>query len=507
MNALNTGHTVAVIGAGAMGAGIAQVAASAGHPVMIYDKAPGAAQAGIAGIAKGLDRQVERGKLDSTQRNAILARLSPISDLKDLAPAALVIEAIVENLAIKQQVLTQVEAICSTDCILASNTSSISITSIAAGLQRPQNLAGLHFFNPAPVMKLVEVISGLDTDPAITDCLLATAGAWGKQAVQAKSTPGFIVNRLARPFYAEGLRLLDEGAADSATLDALMRDAGGFRMGPFELMDLIGHDVNYAVTRSVFDAYYGDDRFTPSLTQQALVEGGRLGRKSGRGFYDYAADAPRAEPARLSAGTQAVVDSIVVEGSLGPADGLIARLQECGIKVIRRDGPGLIRIADSVLMLSDGRMATERAAIESIHNLVLFDLALDYSRCSRIAISLSDQADSSALAPVVALLSAAGIEVSLLDDAPGLAVLRTVAMLANEACDAVLQGVCSARDADTAMQFGVNYPAGPLAWAEQVGLGYIHRTLTHLQQSYGETRYRPSALLRRKAFSGESIHD
>ena len=507
MHALNTGQPVAVIGAGAMGAGIAQVAASAGHPVMIYDKAPGAAQAGVAGIAKGLDRQVERGKLDSTQRNAIMARLSPVSDLKDLAPAALVIEAIVENLAIKQQVLAQVEAICSTDCILASNTSSISITSIAAGLQRPQNLAGLHFFNPAPVMKLVEVICGLDTDSAIADCLLATAGAWGKKAVHAKSTPGFIVNRLARPFYAEGLRLLDEGAADSATLDALMRDAGGFRMGPFELMDLIGHDVNYAVTRSVFDAYYGDDRFTPSLTQQALVEGGRLGRKSGRGFYDYGPDAPRAEPATLSAGAQPVVDSIVVEGSMGPADGLIARLQECGIHVIRRDGPGLIRIADSVLMLSDGRMATERAAIEGLNKLVLFDLALDYRQCRRLALSLADQADADALAPVVALFAAAGIQVSRLDDTPGLAVLRTVAMLANEACDAVLQGVCSARDADTAMQFGVNYPAGPLAWAEQVGLRYIHRTLTHLQQSYGETRYRPSALLRRKAFSGESIHD
>jgi 3-hydroxybutyryl-CoA dehydrogenase len=506
MHALDTKQSVAVIGAGAMGAGIAQVAASAGHPVMIYDKAAGAAQAGIAGIAKGLERQVTRGKMDSAQRDAILARLSPVSDLQDLTPARLVIEAIVENLAIKQQVLAQVEEICGADCILASNTSSISITSIATGLQRPQNLAGLHFFNPAPVMKLVEVVAGLDTDLVIADCLLATARAWGKKAVLAKSTPGFIVNRLARPFYAEGLRLLDEGAADSATLDALMRDAGGFRMGPFELMDLIGHDVNYAVTRSVFDAYYGDDRFLPSLTQQALVEGGRLGRKSGRGFYDYRDGATPARPQSLAA-TESAPGQVLVEGNLGPAEGLVQRLQDKGIEVVRRDGTGLIRIADSVLMLSDGRMATERAAVEGICNLVLFDLALDYSRCSRLAISLADQTNNSALAPVIALFNAAGIEVSRLDDAPGLAVLRTVAMLANEAADAVLQGVCSASDADTAMQFGVNYPAGPLAWADRVGPDYIHRTLTHLQQSYGETRYRPSVLLRRNALAGVSIHD
>ncbi|ANG62795.1 3-hydroxyacyl-CoA dehydrogenase PaaC [Marinobacterium aestuarii] len=506
MHALDTEQSVAVIGAGAMGAGIAQVAASAGHPVMIYDTAAGAAQAGIASIAKGLERQVARGKMDSAQRDAILARLSPVSDLQDLTPARLVIEAIVENLAVKQQVLAQVEAICGVDCILASNTSSISITSIAAGLTRPQNLAGLHFFNPAPVMKLVEVVAGLDTDPAIADCLLATARGWGKQAVLAKSTPGFIVNRLARPFYAEGLRLLEEGAADSATLDALMRDAGGFPMGPFELMDLIGHDVNYAVTRSVFDAYYGDDRFLPSLTQQALVEGGRLGRKSGRGFYDYRDGAAPAEPRSLT-GDGSIPSQVLVEGSLGPAEGLVQRFKDRGIEVVRRDGSGLMRIGDSVLMLSDGRMATERAAVEGISNLVLFDLALDYSRCRRLAISRSNQAASCALAPVVALLRAAGIEASLLDDAPGLAVLRTVAMLANAAADAVHQGVCSASDADTAMQFGVNYPAGPLAWADRLGLEYIHRTLTHLQQSYGETRYRPSVLLRRNAFAGVSMHD
>ncbi|NVK44473.1 MAG: 3-hydroxyacyl-CoA dehydrogenase PaaC [Oceanospirillaceae bacterium] len=507
MTALSKDTTIAVIGAGAMGAGIAQVAATYGHPVLLFDKAPGAAEKGIVGIAAGLDKLVSRGKLDQDARDAILSRLTPVDELEALAPAKLVVEAIVENRDIKQQVFSRLESICAADCILASNTSSISITSLATALERPQNFAGLHFFNPAPIMKLVEVVSGLDTDPEVAACLHATATAWGKQAVHAKSTPGFIVNRLARPFYAEGLRLLEEGAADSATLDALMRDAGGFRMGPFELMDLIGHDVNYAVTRSVFDAYYGDGRFLPSLTQQALVEGGRLGRKSGRGFYDYGAGAERPEPATLGTGNDAPPSRIVVEGSLGVADALVERLRSNGIEVVEREGVGRIRVGDSVLTMSDGRMATERAPAEGLRNLVLFDLALDYSTCTRLGVTVADQADKDTLAPVVALLNAAGIRVSLLDDAPGLAVLRTVAMLANEAADAVLQGVCSAADADTAMRFGVNYPQGPLTWAEQIGVGFVHRILTHLQQGYGEDRYRPSRLLRRKAFSGGVFHD
>ncbi|GGO79162.1 3-hydroxyacyl-CoA dehydrogenase [Marinobacterium nitratireducens] len=507
MTALSKDTTVAVIGAGAMGAGIAQVAATYGHSVLLFDNAPGAAEKGIAGVAAGLDKLVSRGKMEPSVRDAILDRLTPVEQLEELAAAKLVVEAIIENPEIKRQVFSRLESICADDCILASNTSSISITSLATALERPQNFAGLHFFNPAPIMKLVEIVSGLDTDPAVAECLHATASAWGKQAVHAKSTPGFIVNRLARPFYAEGLRLLEEGAADSATLDALMREAGGFRMGPFELMDLIGHDVNYAVTRSVFDAYYGDGRFLPSLTQQALVEGGRLGRKSGRGFYDYASEATRPEPATLGAGDVAAAARIVVEGSLGVADALVTRLRSNGIEIVQRDGVGRIRVDDTLLCLSDGRMASERAAAEGCRNLVLFDLALDYAGCTRLGVAVADQADENALAPVVALLNAAGIQVSLLDDAPGLTVMRTVAMLANEASDAVLQGVCSAADADTAMRFGVNYPRGPLAWAETIGIGLVHRTLTHLQQSYGEDRYRPSRLLRRKAFSGSPFHD
>ncbi|WMR32435.1 3-hydroxyacyl-CoA dehydrogenase, partial [Metapseudomonas otitidis] len=325
MPALPQTSLVAVIGAGAMGAGIAQVAAQAGHPVRLYDNRPGAAAQAVDGIDRQLGRLVEKGKLDAAERQAIVARLQPAEALEALADARLVIEAIVENLEIKRALLQQLEALCSPTCILASNTSSLSITALAAGLAHPGRVIGLHFFNPAPLMALVEVVSGLASDPALADALYATARAWGKQPVHTRSTPGFIVNRVARPFYAESLRLLQEGAADCATLDALMREAGGFRMGAFELTDLIGHDVNYAVTCSVFDAYYGDFRFQPSLIQKELVDAGRLGRKSGRGFYDYTEGAQRPTPAALS--SEQTVDGCVVEGHLGVAEPLVARLQ------------------------------------------------------------------------------------------------------------------------------------------------------------------------------------
>ncbi|WP_027855290.1 3-hydroxyacyl-CoA dehydrogenase PaaH [Marinobacterium litorale] len=507
MKTFDTQSVIAVIGAGAMGAGIAQVAATAGHTVLVYDNAEGAAEKGITNTAKGLEKLVSRGKIDAETRDGIIARMRPVNELDELADADLVIEAIVESLEIKRSLFTQLESICKPDTLLASNTSSISITSIGAALKRPENLAGLHFFNPAPIMKLVEVVSGLETDPQVARTLHQLATDWGKKAVHAKSTPGFIVNRLARPFYAEGLRLLEEGAADHATVDALMREAGGFRMGPFELMDLIGHDVNYAVTCSVFNAYYGDTRFLPSLTQQALVEAGRLGRKSGQGFYDYREGAEKTAPATLDDDNASAPATITVEGDLGVLGALVERLRGNGTQVVEREGRGLMRVGSCTLALTDGRMATERASQDGIDRLVLLDLAVDYSQCTRLAIAHDQRVSADELATVTALFDQSGIALTRLDDVPGLAVMRTVAMLANEASDAVMQSVCNAGDADRAMLFGVNYPRGPLAWAETVGLDAIHKTLINLQQSYGEERYRPSRLLRQKVFAGERFHD
>lgn len=504
MSGLDKSARVAVIGAGAMGAGIAQVAAQAGHDVYLYDAAAGAAERGVANILAGLDKLVEKGKLAAEERAAIAGRLTVASEIADLKDAKLVVEAIVERLDIKRQVFAALEDVVSDDAILATNTSSLSVTAIAAGLKHPQRVAGLHFFNPAPIMKLVEIIAGLASDRTVLDTLYATAKDWGKAPVHATSTPGFIVNRVARPFYAEGLRLLEERAADAATIDAVMRESGGFRMGPFELMDLIGHDVNSAVTRSVFDAYFGDPRFRPSLTQQELVAAGWLGRKSGRGFYDYSAGAEKPQPATAAQGP--VRAKVTIEGDLGPAEALVGGFEKAGISVERKDGAGFIVIDGARLALTDGRTATARVAAGEAADLVLFDLALDYGATSRVAIAKSDQGSADALNAAAGLFQSIGKVVSVIDDAPGLVVMRTLAMLASEAADAVLQGVASPSDIDRAMTLGVNYPRGPLGWADAVGPARILAVLEALQAVYGDDRYRASQWLRRRVASATSLN-
>ncbi|MEP9377352.1 3-hydroxyacyl-CoA dehydrogenase PaaH [Aquabacter sp. CN5-332] len=503
MSALPSSSIIGVVGAGAMGAGIAQVAARAGHTVLLYDTRPDAAEKGRAGILSDFAKLVAKGRLSAEDAEAAGGRVRPAAALADFAQAGLVIEAIVEDLSVKRGLFRDLEAIVSADAILATNTSSLSITAIAAGLTRPERVAGMHFFNPAPIMALVEVISGIATAPGVAATLVDTARAWGKQPVRAKSTPGFIVNRVARPFYAEGLRLLEEGAGDVATLDAVMREAGGFRMGPFELMDLIGHDVNFAVTRSVFDAYFGDPRFRPSLTQQELVAAGWLGRKTKRGFYDYGPDATPPAPAALPVGP--VPRALRIEGDLGPAEALVKPFGEAGIAIERTDGTGLIRLDGATLALTDGRSATRRAAEDGIADLVLFDLALDYGAATRIALAKADQASPETLAKAASLFQALGKTVSALDDVPGLLVMRTLAMLANEAADTVLQGVASPPDIDRAMTAGVNYPKGPLAWADHVGPARILAVLEALQANYGDDRYRPSSLLRRRVAAGRAL--
>ena len=280
------GAPILVVGAGIMGVGIAQVAAQAGHTVMLFDTREGAAIEAKDKLAKTLDALVTKGKLRAEEAAQTLSRIEMVSALEAAASARLVVEAIVENLTVKRGLFQQLEAIVAPDCVLATNTSSISVTAIANGLQHPQRLVGMHFFNPVPLMKLVEVVSGLQTDAAVAAAIFDLSQLWGKVPVHARSTPGFIVNRIARPYYAETLALLLEQAATPAVLDACLRSAG-FRMGPCELMDLIGHDTNLAVTQSVYEANFFDKRFVPSLVQREMVDGGLLGRKSGRGFYAY----------------------------------------------------------------------------------------------------------------------------------------------------------------------------------------------------------------------------
>lgn len=303
---------VGIVGAGAMGAGIAQVAATAGHPVLLFDQSEKALLTAEANLKKNLARLVEKGKMTDQAASDLTARITYVEDLELFKQCGLVIEAIVENLDIKKKLFSRLEQITPHHTILASNTSSLSIAALASALQHKNRMLGIHFFNPAPLMPLVEIIPGITTDPAVATSARAIIDSWGKQTVMAKDTPGFIVNRVARPFYSEALKMYEEGFADMATIDWAMKSIGGFRMGPFELMDLIGHDVNYVVTETVWTQFYFDPRFKPSITQKRLLEAGWLGRKTGRGFYDYSADAVQPQPKEDQQLGEQIVQRILV---------------------------------------------------------------------------------------------------------------------------------------------------------------------------------------------------
>jgi 3-hydroxybutyryl-CoA dehydrogenase len=508
-NALKSSTIVGIVGAGAMGAGIAQVAALAGHRVALFDLDATTVAKAIAGIAANLARLVGKGRLDAAAAAQARDRLIATDQLAGMRDAGLVIEAVAERLEVKRKIFAELEEHVADACILATNTSSISVTAIGATLKIPLRLVGMHFFNPAPVMELVEVVSGLATSEKVAKAVYETAAAWGKTPVYARSTPGFIVNRVARPFYAEGLRLLSEQAADVASIDEVMREAGGFRMGPLELMDLIGHDVNFAVTESVFRAYFNDPRFTPSLIQQELVNAGFLGRKSGRGFYEYGPDATR-QRARTAPPMDAPREVI-----LFPQSGVIKQFQKrllnAGLvtktmpETDRSDGV-ITQIDDAVLRLTDGRTATQCAHQMQHDNVVLVDLALDFAGGSTVALARARQCSDQAYAAVVGAVQASGYSVVPVADVAGMIVMRTVAMLVNEAADAVNQGVCTAADLDLAMEKGVNYPIGPLKWADEAGLTLFNTVLKNLCAHYSEDRYRVSPLLAALFWSRASWH-
>ncbi|MBA3710076.1 MAG: 3-hydroxybutyryl-CoA dehydrogenase [Planctomycetes bacterium] len=383
---------IGVLGSGTMGVGIAQVAAAAGHPVVLLDAEPPALTRARSALETSVRGQVAKGRLPAPEGEALIARVALASEVDAFRGCGLVIEAITENLGAKRAAFARLEPMLAADCLLASNTSSLSIAALALGLTAPQRFLGAHFFNPAPAMPLVEVVPGLDTAPEALARAAALITSWGKTTVIAQDTPGFIVNRIARPFYGEALRQLDEGIADVATIDWAMRELGGFRMGPFELMDLIGNDVNYQVTETIFAGFYGDARFRPSVTQKRLVEAGRLGRKSGRGFYDHREGAARPEALR---------DSVL------------------GQRIL----------------------------------------------------------------------------------------LRILVMLINEAADALHLRIASAADIDLAMTTGVNYPKGPLRWADELGARAVVDELARLRDEYGEERYRPHPLLKRMAQEGRRFRD
>ncbi len=504
------GTSVLVIGAGIMGAGIAQVAAQAGHRVWLHDAREGAAAQAKQKLGGTLEGLVAKGRISAEDAQQTLARIAPVEALSQAADVGLVVEAIVENLDVKRALFKELEAVVAEGAVLATNTSSISVTALAHGLKHPGRLVGMHFFNPVPLMKLVEVVSGLHTQPAVAQAIFALSQAWGKVPVHTKSTPGFIVNRIARPYYAEGLALLQDQALTPQVMDACLR-AAGFRMGPCELMDLIGHDTNFAVTSSVYEANFFDKRFVPSLVQKEMVDGGLLGRKSGRGFYRYPDGAP-ALPVAVHAAPGHARELTI------PGPGPVADALEAAAEVALQDqGWGPARQRDSAWVgleidgacwvMTDGRTAQQCARDMGMASpaprVAVFDrlAVVPTPPGSALAYAVPPQATDAWAAEAASWLAALGFSPQRMADAPGLVVARTLGMLINEAADAVHQGVCDPGGANAAMKLGVNYPAGPFEWLDGWSADGVVALLDHLDHHHRGERYRASPWLRARAQS------
>ena len=502
---------LAVVGAGSMGAGIAQLAAQAGHQVKLFDVNQEKAQQAHNAIAENLNKAFTRGQINTEQYAEILARVSIVNDLQALADADLIIEAILEQVETKRALFAALEAIVKKETVFASNTSSLSITALAYGLKHPERVVGWHFFNPPTRMQLVEIIPGVATDKKYLNSLHRLSEAWGKQPVFAPNTPGFIVNRVARPYYAEGLRLLAENIASIATIDHIARECGGFAMGPFELMDLIGVDVNLSVTESVFLATAYDTRYAPHVLQQELVRAGYWGKKTNKGFYTYHAGKKESTPIQFveaSPISKIHLESAQDKGLLLP---LVQRLQQAGITLSNNmqlpaqtlqlqtaNGPILIA-------LSDGRTAAA-CAEQYTMPVILLDLAHDFANVSCLALTASEQAKTG-LADLAFLLQPANIKLIMLADIAGMIVMRLVSCLINEAADLITWTRTQPKDIDLAMRLGTAYPYGPFTWADQLGPQRVINCLAQLQNHYGDTRYRCAPKLRELLFSKGKFYD
>ncbi|CAH1694704.1 3-hydroxyadipyl-CoA dehydrogenase [Hyphomicrobiales bacterium] len=481
-----------IVGAGAMGSGIAQVASAAGIEARIFDTRAGAADAARSDIAKRLRKRVDEGKLKAEEAEASINCIVAADALAALAGCDVVIEAIVEDLDVKRALFKALEDVVGQDTILASNTSSLPIGAIAAGLRHRERVGGLHFFNPVPLMRLVEVIPGPETTDAVVATLTDLGRRLGREPVLVRDTPGFLVNLGGRAYPTEALAVLHENVASPAEIDAVMRDCCGFRMGPFELMDLTGVDVNFPVTRFVHESFFGDPRLRSTPYHRYLMETGQLGRKTGRGFYAYGPNAEKPSADAASAGGT-VAQVVLVE----PCERLVAFASELGLACLGSDDG-----ASPLLCAPLGEDATAFATRHGVDaaRLVALDLSFDTSK--RITVMTAPGADPAIRQAVIDVLIARGRSVTAIADSPGFIAQRIVAMVANLGCEMAQAGLAAPRDIDKAMRLGLNYPQGPLEFVESCGARNILAILSTLQALTGDDRYRPSQWLRRRASLG-----
>ena len=505
--------TVGIVGAGLMGRGIAQIAAQAGFDVRLVDIKPFAAADAKRLIAEQLATLVAKGKISKSAGASAVAQIALPETIAGLADADLVIEAIVERLDAKRALIASLDTVVGRECILATNTSSLSVTAIAAASTHPARVAGLHFFSPVPLMKVVEVIDGLLTSPMVVARLVEFATSLGHTPVKARDTPGFIVNHAGRGYGTEALRIVGEGIADAATVDRILKLEAGFRMGPFELLDLTGLDVSHPVMESIYHQYYEEPRFRPSpLTAQRLAAG-LLGRKSGRGFYDYRgvdalARPPAADPGKGAPGAAAHVKSsaahrIWISGTdAASRKRVLPLLLGGGADIDAQSAPNSNSLC---VVLPSGRDATTTALDEGLdpRRTVALDTLFDLSK--HRTLMTTSVTESRWRNAALSAFGADGVAVDITHDSPGFVVQRTVAHVVNIACDIAQQRIATPEDIDLAVRIGLAYPAGPLAWGDAIGPARLLRILKELARTYGDPRYRPSVWLARRARLGVSL--
>ncbi|MCR9072113.1 MAG: 3-hydroxyacyl-CoA dehydrogenase [Alphaproteobacteria bacterium] len=490
---------IGVVGCGAMGQGIIQVALQGGMKVIAHDAMAGGADVGTRKVLGRLDRLVEKGKLDAADAAAMKEKLVVSGGIEDLAPCGVVVEAVFEDIDVKRDLFTAIEEVVAEDAIIASNTSSLPIGSIARVCKRPERIAGLHFFNPVPLMRLVEIIRGPATDAAVIEKLVTVGERFGRTPVVVKDSPGFLVNLGGRAFTTEGLHLAHEAVATPAQVDAVMRDCGHFRMGPFQLMDLTGIDVNYPVSMIVFEQFLNDPRLRTTPMHRALYDAGRFGRKTQQGHFTYDENGHVIDPPSPDHATDAAPATAVAVATDND-EALAELLERAGLNVRTDDGSMPIVAA---LYGEDATGFSARTGIDHTR-LVAVDTTGDTSK--RVTLMTAPAADLAHRNAVAAAFAKAGIAPTVIQDSPGFILQRMRAMIANLGCEMAQIALATPADIDTAMKLGLNYPKGPLEIAEEMGVTRTYAIISAIHEATGDPRYRPSLWLRRRALLGLGAH-